>query len=266
MSELIKNEHFNFSLSNSSNINLKAVEKIEKYLPEILEKTKFFDRKNSQSSLTLMSLTMLNGQCPYRLLRQVLAEIERRKEALIGSQIVHAQLVRDIEKNADVTESVKLAKQRQRTENLPVLESKINGTIKDIAVLIDQYNRIKEKNNIDEWYEVAFEKSEKRFHCRRGFELMYRNLVVGTRPAESTMEYLQQYGVHPQICIAECSGYINYTNQRIKNNEMLHSNDLEDFLDHMADKYQDNVDLTCERMFGEKDVLNYDYMYKNVRS
>ena len=52
MSELIKNEHFNFSLSNSSNINLKAVEKIEKYLPEILEKTKFFDRKNSQSSLT----------------------------------------------------------------------------------------------------------------------------------------------------------------------------------------------------------------------
>ena len=44
---------------------------------------------------------MLNGQCPYRLLRQVLAEIERRKEALIGAQITHAELVRDIEKNKD---------------------------------------------------------------------------------------------------------------------------------------------------------------------
>lgn len=268
MSKIVKKENFKFNLNTSNEINSKAVEKVNNYLPEIQEKLKFFDRKNSQVSLSLMTLTMLNGQSPYRLLRQVMCEIERRKDALFSAQVSHAEVIKQIEKleSTDNRDSVKEAKYRQKCEMLPSLESKINGAFKDVAVLIDQYNNIKEKNNIDEWDEKAFEEEEKRHHVRRGFELMYRNLLVGSRAAASTIEYLQQYGVHPQICLAEVSGYVNYITERIKNGEKIHSNDLEDFLDSMADKYKDNVDATCERIFGEKDVLNYDYMYKSVRS
>ena len=40
-----------------SKINPKAVALVNEFLPELDEKTKFFDRGNSQSTLSMMSLT-----------------------------------------------------------------------------------------------------------------------------------------------------------------------------------------------------------------
>ena len=51
------------------------------------------------------------------------------------------------------------------------MEHKINGSIKDIAVLIDSYENIKEKWDIDEWDEEALRREEKRHHVRRGLSL-----------------------------------------------------------------------------------------------
>ena len=93
---------------------------------------------------------------------------------------------------------------------------------------------------------------------------MYRNLLNGGRASESTVEYCQQYGVHPQVCLTEVSGYLTYTADKISKHDLPHANDLEDFLDGMADKYQLNPDATSERIFGKKDVSNHDYMYKTV--
>ena len=46
--------------------------------------------------------------------------------------------------------------------------------------------------------------------------------------------------------------------------EILHSNDLEDFLDEMGEKYWEGADKTSERLFGTKDFTNKDFMYKTV--
>ena len=40
------------------------------------------------------------------------------------------------------------------------IENKINGSIKDIATMIDAYDNIKENFGIDEWDEEAFEQEE----------------------------------------------------------------------------------------------------------
>ena len=54
---------------------------------------------------------------------------------------------------------------------------------------------------------------------------------------------MQQFGVHPQICQKEVQGYINYTDDRIaQGGEVLHANDLEDFLDEMGEKYWEGAD------------------------
>ena len=140
------------------------------------------------------------------------------------------------------------------------MESKINGSFKDIATLIDTYEAIKAKNNIDEWDEESYEREEKRHHVRRGFELMYRNLMDGGRASTATIEYMQQYGIHPQIGLQEVSAYINKVNQEIANHKILHSNHLEDFLDSLADKYYKNADATTERIYGKTDIFNVDYM------
>ena len=251
-------------LVQGAHINTHAVEKVNRYLPELEEKTRAFDRKNSQTTLAMMTLTMMTGQSPYRMMRQIMAEVEKRKGALVEAQVNHAKVLKEIERLQDEEDPVLAAKYRQKCVNLAMMEQKINGSFKDIATLIDAYNNIKEKNGIDEWDEVGFEKEEKKHHVRRAFELMYRSVFVGGRASAATIEYCQQYGVHPQVCFAEVSGYLQYTAQRISNKEILHSNDLEDFLDEMAEKYQSNPDKTSERLFGKKDFANKDFMYKTV--
>ena len=252
-------------LVQTNNINTHAVEKVNRFLPELDEKTRAFDRNNSQTTLTMMTLTMMTGQSPYRMMRQIMAEVEKRKGALVEAQVKHARVLKEIEKLQDSEDTVLQAKYRQKCVNIVTMESKINGSFKDIATLIDAYNNIKEKNGIEDWDEQAFEKEEKKHHVRRGFELMYRNLLDGGRASTSTIEYCQQYGVHPQVCLTEVSGYLQFTTERIANNDLPHANDLEEFLDEMADKYYLNADKTAERLFGKADFANNDYMYKTVK-
>ena len=264
-SNIVENKTIGFEIQ-SSNINKAAVEKVSQYLPELDEKTKAFGSQNSQTTLSMMTLTMLGGQSPYRMLRQILAEVEKRKGALSESQVTHAKFVREIEKLEDQTDDpVQAARYRKACVSITTLEGKINGSFADIATLIDAYNNIKETRGIsDEWDEVAFESAEKKHHVRRCFEMMYRNLLDGGKVCTSTIEYMQQFGVHPQICQKEVSGYIAYTDDRIQGGEVLHANDLEDFFDEMGDKYWEGADKTSERLFGKKDFANKDFMYKTV--
>ena len=263
--KLIKQETIGFAIQ-SNNINEAAVEKVSQYLPELDTKTKAFGSQNSQTTISMMTLTMLGGQSPFRMLRQILAEVEKRKGALSDSQVSHAKLVREIKRLEDqIDDPVNAAKYRKACVSITTLEQKINGSFADIATLIDAYNNIKATQGIsDDWDEEAFEDAEKRHHVRRCFEMMYRNLLDGGRVSTSTIEYMQQFGVHPQICQKEVQGYILYTEERIVGGEVLHANDLENFLDEMGEKYWEGADKTSERLFGKKDFANKDFMYKTV--
>ena len=263
--KLVKQETIGFAIQ-SNNINEAAVEKVSQYLPELDQKTKAFGSQNTQTTITMMTLTMLGGQSTYRMLRQILAEVEKRKGALSESQVTHAKFVREIEKLEDQTDDpVQAARYRKTCVSITTLEGKINGSFADIATLIDAYNNIKETRGIsDEWDEVAFESAEKKHHVRRCFEMMYRNMLDGGRISTSTIEYMQQFGVHPQVCEKEARGYIAFTEDRIAQGEIPHANDLEEFLDEMGEKYWKGADKTSERLFGKKDFTNKDFMYKTV--
>ncbi len=260
--ELTTTDEVTFSLPavSADKINAAAVAKVNKHLPELEQKTRAFDRNNSQHTLSLMTLTMLNGQSPMRMMRQIMAEVEKRKSALAEAQVNHAKTTQEIEELAVKDDPVSMAEHRQKRFNLDMLESKINGSFKDIATLIDAYENIKAKHGIDDWDEETFEKEEKRHHVRRGFELMYRNLMDGGRASTATIEYMQQYGIHPQVGLAEVQVYMNSVTDRLNKGVLLHANDLEDFLDAMADKYHKNADVTSERIYGKQDTINTDIL------
>ena len=254
---------FGITPISKSKINPQAVALVNEFLPELDEKTKFFDRNNSQSTLSMMSLTMLNGHSPHRMLRQVLAETEKRKMALAEAQVGHAKALKKIEKLQeklflDPDDNVLNAKLRAAFVSIEMMESKINGSFKDIATLITAYNNLKENYGIEDWSEEEFEESEKKHHVRRGFELMYRNLMDGGRASTATIEYMQQYGVHPQVGFAEVQGYIAVVNELLSKQQIPHSNHLEEFLDAMAEKYYKEADKTTERIFGKTDITNKD--------
>ena len=258
------NSELNFSLTPTlvENINMDIVERVLNSLPVINEKTKYFDRQNSQSTLSFMSLTMMTGQSPYRMLRQVLAEIAQRKIALAESQVAHSEMLVGLEELQTKTDPVSLAKIRQTVVSISGLEEKVNGSFKDIAVLMDAYDNLIETNNINDWDEESFERAEKVHHVRRGFELMYRDIVGSGNNTcgVGTLEYLEQYGVHPQVAHRETVIYVEGVNTQINDGVVLHGNHLEDFLDHMGEKYSFCVDLTSERMYGKQETLNTKYM------
>ena len=161
MTQITKQDTIGFIVP-SNNINTAAVEKVNRFLPELDEKTKAFDRKNSQTTLALMTLTMMNGQSPYRMMRQIMSEVEKRKLALSEAQVSYVKLQKKVSKLSDSTDTIKAAVYRKQAVSLATLESKINGSFKDIATLIDAYNSIKEANGIEDCDEVAFEKEEKK--------------------------------------------------------------------------------------------------------
>lgn len=256
---------FGITPISKSQINPQAVAIVNKFLPELDQKTKYFDRNNSQSTLSMMSLTMLNGHSPMRMMRQVLAETEKRKMALATAQVSHAKSLEKIQKLQDKLfldpdNPVLNAKLREAFVSIEMMESKINGSFKDIATLITAYNNLKEKHGIDDWSEEEFEQSEKKHHVRRGFELMYRNLMDGGRASTATIEYMQQYGIHPQVGFVEVNAYIQGVNNLIKENKIPHSNHLEEFLDEMAEKYYKESDKTTQRIFGKEDITNSEIM------
>lgn len=249
------------TLPATTSVNAAVLAKVSERMPELVEKTKAFDRSNSQSTLQMMTLTMMNGQSPMRMLRQILAEVEKRKMALAEAQLNHAKLVTEIDELSNKPHSlVNEAELRLKSISLDLLENKVNGAFKDIASLADAYDAIKAKNNIEDWDEATFESEEKRHHVRRGFELLYHNLIESGRAKEATIEYLQQYGVHIQIALAEVSGYIKFTSDRISNGEVFSSSSIEEFLDQMADKYCSFANEVSERIFGKPEMANTDYM------
>ena len=250
---------FSLPIEASENINQVAAARVAEKLPMIDEATKAFHRQNSQTTINMMTLTMLNGHSPMRLLRQITAEIDQRKMALSEAQVTHAELRVKILELDGLNDIVSEAKLRHKRHSLMSIENKINGSIKDIATLIDSFESIKKTHNI-EFSEEAFEAEEKRHHVRRGFELMYRNLMDGGRASTATIEYMLQYGVHPQVALTEVSGYVQHTAQRISEGYLPHSNDYEEFVDQMADKYCKNADKTSERIFGKADCVNTKYM------
>jgi hypothetical protein len=230
-------------------------------MPELAAKTKAFDRNNSQSTLQMMTLTMLNGQSPMRMLRQVLAEVEKRKMALAEAQLNHAKLMAEIDVLAAKEPTPVIdAELRLKRISLDMLESKVNGAFKDIAALSDAYDAIKAKHEIVDWDEATFEAEEKRHHVRRGFELLYRNLIEYGRAKDATIEYMQQYGVHVQVALAEVSGYITHVNSQIASGNPPSSASMEDFFDQMAEKYCRFASEASERIFGKTEMANQGYM------
>ena len=237
----------------------KAVEIASARLPEMVAKTQSFGRSNSQTTTSLMSLTMLTGQAPHRQVRQVLAETAKRQAALAEAQVSYVELV-EKEPDPDCSEALHEAKQRLKSFQLQQMENNISGAVKDIAVLISAYDNLVATHGMEKWTEEDFERHENNFHVRRGFELLYRNLVELGRGKEASIEYLQQFGVHIQIALREITGYIAATDESITNGARPTASDLEDFLDQMALKYEHCAVEVTQRMFGVESITKPEFM------
>lgn len=271
MSEVVKLDKTNSIQVRNVQISDAALEIVNDKLPEIVDKSQSFARSNSQSMLGLMTLTMMNGLSPMRLLRQVSAEIDARRKAVLSAQVGLAKLeeeineILELEKTRELT-LVEQAELRQKSTTKQDVIVSINGSLKDLASLCGHYDLLLKKHGISEdWDETHFEKEEMKHHVRRAFELLYRNILTNGRPDGGTMEYLAQHGVNAQVAIREVSGFLAHCDKRINEGDIPSGMDTEDFLDEMADKYEHCPRQLSMRLFGVEEFANYDIMYKKMK-
>lgn len=247
------------NITNTKSRNLPASVElfVSSRLPELSTKSEPISRSNSQTSLTMMTLTMMNGQSPLRQIRQILAEINKKKAALAEAQLNYAKL-----KHQEVVGDGEVADAERRLNGyrLHSLQVSVENAIKDIATLISAYDALVANHGIENWTEEDMERAEAKHHVRRGFELLYRNMIEGGRARDSSIEYLQQFGVHIQVALAEVSGYIMNTEETIRNGGRPSASSIEDFLDEMASKYESCVSEASTRMFGRSDTVNSNLM------
>ena len=88
MEELV---HIQNSITGMATMTPDKIQKISERMVEMERANNSLGRKNTQTTNQLMTLTMMTDS-PYRRLRQCLAQIERKKEALKESYFKHQKL------------------------------------------------------------------------------------------------------------------------------------------------------------------------------
>ena len=281
--------------------NEDSIAKISKEMPEINRVVRTLGRSNTQTTNKLMTLTMLNGNSsPYRHLRQCVTQIEDRRTALASNMKTLNEAKIIIEKYEEeiklLREELSLIESITNTVNDEILlmECKkkllkiktkiklkendlsykranivdsmcyVEGCLKDIASFQEAYNQIKESNNIpDNWDEVDAENAEIPFHIKEIFLHAYRDMLVHRGIGMGTIEYMNQFGIHPNAAAAEVITYINNTDKIIQESGYLpDSNDLENWLTKMVDKYKDEYKKVLKTM-GITEMVTDWYQYKD---
>lgn len=223
-----------------------SLAKMSDSMVEINRVSNVFGRKNSQVTNKLMTLNMVQDSTPYRVMRQCVAEIEDRRGAVkenifkLRRDKVHLEekVARLAVMRAESVDTYVVACQVIDIEELisSIEDSMIylEGALKDVYSFQSAYEQIKVNKEIpDKWDEHDFEDNEIKSHVRFAFLLVYRNMTSTGRMDAGTLEYLHQFGIHPQQAWNEVNSY----NQSLTEGAEVSYEAFELWLDAMFVKY-----------------------------
>jgi len=244
-------------------INGDALAKIESRLPEIKRARNSAGRKNTQTTSQLMTLNIA-GDSPYRHLRQILAQIERKSTAL---EEAFFKLKKD---------DVRLKKLETKKDDLSLIQADeiksrmersrlyVDGAIKEIGMFQDAYEEIRDTHNIPEkWDEKDSEKAEIRHHIKMGFRNSFQEMMSTGMIGRGSAEYLEQFGVHPQSARKYLHDYIVQNESMMEKGKEPTIEHFHKFLDSMADKFQESHKL-CMKRIGLKTLVREEWCYRET--
>lgn len=244
--------------------------KIADMMPEINRATRSFGRSKTQTTNRLMTLTMLADASPYRAIRQCLAQIEKKRGAvkenrfkLLKDKVNLEKLQSEWQNEDDIFEKqLKEIEIEQLIANIGDTMLYIEGALKSIASFQSSYFQIcKNKNIPEDWDERDMERAEIEHHLRIAFLHAYRDVMAHGRLGMGTLEYLQQFGVHPQTAQAIVKGYVNATaNQLDGTKPTPEYENLEVFLDGCVNQFKECYKQVLRRI-GLDSLYETWYMY-----
>tara|TARA_R110002020_G_scaffold156613_1_gene338854 strand:+ start:1657 stop:2466 length:810 start_codon:yes stop_codon:yes gene_type:complete len=245
-------------------IDSKKLAKISEKMKEMDRANNSFGKGNTQTTSQLMTLTML-CDAPYRRLRQVLAQIEKKRATLEETAFKLRKSNYRLKKYREKTDELSLIKADEIQHNMHRSKLYVEGALKELAMYQDTYDEIKRSHNIpDNWDEMDMEKEEISNHVRMAFRNCLRNMLVTGGMNMGTLEYLEQFGIHPITAKKLITDYLVEVEAMVEEGKYPSVTHLYDFLDRCAEIFQDAHHAVMSRI-GIKSLLKDEYMFTEMR-
>ena len=264
MSDLILSKNVLGEMLNGSSISNEGLQKICDRLPELNRAKRAVGRKNSQTTATLMTMTMI-ADSPYRQMKQCLSQIDNKRNALIEAHFKTKKnkvKIERWEKSGDALDAVEAEEARSQVEQM---RSSAENAMKEIGMYQDIYEQIRTSHNIPiDWDEEDYEKTEIDNALRMSFRQAIQNLMSSGRIAISTVEYWEQFGVHPMVGEKLTRDYLASVDAELKENKLPSVVSMHKFLDQMVETFKDEYKHSLTRI-GVDAIINHQYAYKKKK-
>jgi len=250
------------TISGLATITPEKMQKISDRMVEMERANNSLGRKNTQTTNQLMTLTMLTDS-PYRRLRQILAQIENKSNALREHYFRYQKLQLELKewKEEDTELSrIKIAEAHAAAENG---KKYIEGALKEIGIFQDAYEEIRENNNVPElWDEEDAEIDEIRHHVRQVFRQSHRDMILTGSISQGNAEYLEQYGIHLQTARNYIKQYINQCEGLIAKKNYPSIDHLYEFLDKCVETFGEEY-IKVMHHIGIKKLVRSEWLFKS---
>jgi len=194
----------------------------------------------------------LSYHAPYRNMRQIAAEITRKKSALNEAKWgqVEAELkVRKIEEQLmssttlDHWEEVKLKiKLTKLKEGIAEGVTHIEGAMKDVLTLNELFEQLKAR--VSNFSEADIEKEETKSHLKRALVQSIRDVRMSGSISKAEQEYIEQIGINPMKIQNLLRAYV----QKEAEEESWDVRGLYAFVDELTDELVDKCQVDKVRM------------------
>ena len=277
MTDIIEQEHSSSQIDRVKSIGLDITdlptmtpEKIAKIADKMVEIDRGINtlgKKNTQTTVQLMTLTMLTDS-PYRRLRQCITEIKHTRDALsehyfrFKKEKLKVEKWREEAAKGDELASIEI---EQATHNFNEARVYIEGALKEIGVLQVAYDEIRKNNNISEnWDELDAELDEIRHHIRQVFRQAHRDFLLTGGITQGNAEYFEQYGIHLQTARNVIVKYIATCEKLLEEGKAPNINHFYEFLDHCVEIFGDEYKNVMKHI-GLEGIIKQEFLYRSTK-
>ena len=157
---------------------------ISEYYPVITKATRNFNKSQSQFMNNMLTIS---HPTELRNLRQILAQLNRAKQALDEAyfkvekkKIIIKKRERELESEPDdLNKELLEIKIAESKSQLTHAMSAVEGAVRKVSGYVSQYKHILKEKGIEEITEEDFEKDEERYHIMKMFEQAFDNVEDG---------------------------------------------------------------------------------------
>jgi hypothetical protein len=238
---------------------------IDKALLSITEMSETFKVWNRSHSDLTWNAMVLDEESETRNLRQISAEIKRKRDALTEShfaykknmqkaKIYDAKAKRENDELEAEMYDLEASEQRAYAQ---MKHEAILGATKDIQALKASYDKIYKRilDKHGKFDEQVFELEERRYWIKRGFKQSMQDVRERGHISKGEQMLLEQIGLEPMEVLKDIKFYLNFINENIENGSTIDQATRQDFFEQMADKYENKVEKKLLPMGETEDHL-----------